>query len=106
MNYNIYYYVPESHLEQTKTAIFAAGAGKIGNYSCCSWEVKGQGQFRPEDGSDPYIGKLGKIEKVLEYKVETICDGEHLKQIIAALKAAHPYEQPAYGIIKLESERD
>lgn len=100
--YKFFYHVPESHLEATKKAIFDAGAGKMGNYSCCSWEVKGLGQFCPEAGSNPYLGKLGKIEKVIEYKVETICSAECIGQVITALKTAHPYEHPAYGIIKIE----
>ncbi len=99
--YQIYYYVPKSHLEQTKSAIFAAGAGKIGNYSYCAWQTKGTGQFKPEPKSNAYIGKIGKVSKVIEYKVETICSAKNLKLIIKALKNSHPYEQPAFGAIKI-----
>jgi structural hemagglutinin/hemolysin toxin protein RtxA len=100
--YNFYYYVPKSHLESTKTAIFKAGAGIINNYSCCSWETKGEGQFYPEKNSNPYVGTKEKITKVSEYKVETICHKKNLVKIINALKKAHPYEEPAYGAVKLE----
>lgn len=100
--YHLYYYVPETHLEVTKTAIFAAGAGTLGNYSQCSWETKGVGQFRPEVGSNPYLGTITTTEKVAEYKVETVCTAERLTAVVAALKATHPYETPAFGYIKLE----
>jgi hypothetical protein len=95
--YCFYYYTPKSHLETTKQAIFAAGAGRMGNYSCCSWETKGTGQFKPEPGSNAYVGKIGKVTKVSEYKVETVCPSSHLKKVIKALKKSHPYEHPAFG---------
>lgn len=97
----LYYYVPKSHLEITKKAIFAAGAGKIGNYSECAWQTRGTGQFRPEPKSHPYLGKTGKLTKVSEYKIETIVLSSKIKAVIKALKKSHPYETPAYGIIKL-----
>lgn len=103
--YHLYYYVPHKYLEVTKNAIFAAGAGTIGKYSCCSWETKGNGQFYPEAGSNPFIGKKCKITKVAEYKVETVCPEHKLKKVVAALKAAHPYETPAYGFFKINSSQ-
>jgi Uncharacterized protein conserved in bacteria len=78
--YCFYYYTPKSHLEITKQAIFAAGAGRMGNYSCCAWETKGIGQFKPEPKSNAYIGKIGKITKIIEYKVETICHSSKIKK--------------------------
>lgn len=102
-NYYFYYYTPKSHLDITKQAIFAAGAGNMGNYSCCAWETKGMGQFKPELKSNAYIGKVGKISRVNEYKVETICPATKIKQVIKALKKAHPYEYPALGFLKLTS---
>lgn len=99
--YCFYYYVPKSHLEITKKIIFAAGAGKIGNYSCCAWQTKGTGQFKPELNSHAYIGKIGKVAKVVEYKVETICLAAKLKAVIKALKKSHPYECPAFGAIAI-----
>ncbi|MFZ2654069.1 MAG: YqfO family protein [Victivallales bacterium] len=92
----IEFYVPKTHLEKVKDAIFAAGAGKIGNYDCCCWETNGKGQFRPCEGSSPFIGKKGKIEKIPEYKVELVCDSKYIKAAIEALKKSHPYETPAY----------
>lgn len=100
--YQLSFYVPNSHLESVKTALFQAGAGKLGNYNCCAWQTKGTGQFRPQAGSKPFIGKPDQIEKVDEYKVEMLCDAENVTQVITALKASHPYEEPAYNIIKLE----
>lgn len=102
--YMIFVYVPESHVEQVKSVMFNAGAGKIGNYSCCSWQVKGEGQFCPEAGSNAYIGKIGVIEKVSEYKISIVCENaEVVRNVVAAMKQAHPYETPAYGVIKLEN---
>jgi hypothetical protein len=98
-----FYFVPESHLEQTKQAIFEAGAGSIGNYSCCCWQTKGMGQFRAEVNSNPYLGKIGEITSVVEYRVETVCPGRLRNKVLEALKKSHPYEVPAYGFIKLES---
>lgn len=100
--YYFYYYVPKSHLEVTKQAIFAAGAGKIGNYSCCAWQTKGVGQFKPEPTSQAYLGKIGKISKITEYKVETICNSSKIKGITTALKKTHPYECPVLGVIKID----
>jgi structural hemagglutinin/hemolysin toxin protein RtxA len=99
--YHLYFYVPKTHLEQVKTAIFAAFAGKIGSYSCCAWQTEGKGQYCPLEGSSPYQGVIGKIEYVDEVKVETVCTAEVLEKVIQSLKKAHPYEMPAYGVIKL-----
>ncbi|MDX2165218.1 MAG: NGG1p interacting factor NIF3 [Gammaproteobacteria bacterium] len=97
----IYFYVPESHLEIVKNAMFEAGAGKIGNYGHCSWQVLGQGQFKPLEGSEYFIGEMGKVGKIPEYKVEMVCDHDHIGAVIDALKKAHPYEEPAYQVIRL-----
>ena len=95
------YYVPDSHLEQTKQAIFSAGAGGIGNYEHCAWQVKGIGQFKPVKGADPYIGELGELEQVDEWRVETIVIEENAKAVAKALKASHPYEEPAFEFIQI-----
>lgn len=95
------YYVPESHLESTKQAIFSAGAGGIGNYEHCAWQVKGIGQFKPVQGADPYIGELGELEQVDEWRVETIVIEENAKAVAKALKASHPYEEPAFEFIQI-----
>lgn len=91
-------YVPAEHLEQVKNAMFEAGAGKIGHYDRCCWQVKGVGQFRPLENSKPFIGDKNKIERVDEYKVEMVCDDAVVTQVVTALKAAHPYEEPAYQV--------
>jgi hypothetical protein len=98
--YRIEFYVPETHLEIVKNAMFKAGAGKIGNYDCCSWQVAGDGQFKALEGSDPYLGKIGKIEKVKEFKVELVCSRELIEKTVKALIDSHPYETPAYQIIE------
>ncbi|MCK7552662.1 MULTISPECIES: YqfO family protein [Marinobacter] len=100
--YKICYFVPESHLEETKSALFGAGAGRIGDYDCCAWQSLGQGQFRPLAGSQPFIGQQGQVEKVSEYKVELVCEDSVIRQAIEAFKQAHPYEEPAYEVYRLE----
>lgn len=101
MLYQITFYVPISHLEIVKEAMFAKGAGRVGNYECCAWQVLGQGQFRPNENSKPFIGKPNQIETVAEYKVEMVCDEKYIKDVITALKKNHPYEEAAYAIHKL-----
>jgi hypothetical protein len=100
--YKLGFYVPASHLEQVKQAVFATGAGRIGNYDCCCWQVAGQGQFRPLDGSKPWIGRQGSVETAEEYRVELVCVEELIKAAVAAMKLSHPYEEPAYDVVKLE----
>lgn len=99
--YKFVFFVPESHLDTVKSAVFAAGAGRIGNYDCCAWQVRGEGQFRPLPGSDPYLGDTDKLTLVIEYRVEMVCADECIQQALAALRAAHPYEEPAYDIWRL-----
>jgi hypothetical protein len=101
--YKLAFFVPPSHVEQVKSALFAAGAGRIGAYDSCSWQVLGQGQFRPLDGSQPFIGQTGQIEQVEEWKIELVVADELIQQAVAALKHSHPYETPAYEVWKLES---
>src|SRR5689334_2293062 len=101
--YKICFYVPIDHLEGAKNALFNAGAGKIGDYSHCAWQVLGEGQFMPLEGSQPTIGMQHQLEKVPEYRVEMVCDERCIKEAIAALRAAHPYEEPAYQVMCLEN---
>ena len=89
-------YVPETHAEELKTALFAVGAGKIGNYDCCCWQTAGTGQFCPLEDSDAFIGAQDELEKVEEIKIELLCSEESITEIIVALKKAHPYETPAF----------
>ena len=101
--YKLAFFVPADHKEQVKQAIFATGAGRIGNYDCCSWETLGSGQFRALEGSNPFIGQQGVIETVQEYRVELVCEDHLVKAAIAALRSAHPYEEPAFDLWKLET---
>lgn len=101
--YKICFFVPEDAVEIVKKALFDAGAGRIGDYDSCSWQTLGSGQFQPLENSKPTIGQIGKTETVAEYKVELVCDDSHIKQAIRALKESHPYEEPAYDVIKLEA---
>jgi len=98
--YKISFFVPESHLESVKSALFMAGAGKIGQYDCCAWQVKGQGQFRALEGSNPFLGEVNCLEFVEEYRVEMVCDEALVEDAIQALLTMHPYETPAYDVVK------
>ena len=101
--YKLVFFVPEEHKETVKQAVFATGAGMIGDYDQCCWEVLGVGQFRPLMGANPFIGKTGELETVKEYRIELVCDDGLIQAAVEALKSAHPYEEPAYDVIKLES---
>jgi len=106
--YKICVYIPESHLQHVKDALFATGAGRIGNYENCCWQVLGEGQFRALEGSNPFIGQVvkgqkGKVETVKECKIELVCEDQLIQPAIAAMKQAHPYETPAYDVWKLEN---
>ncbi|WP_438970104.1 NGG1p interacting factor NIF3 [Methylophaga sp.] len=100
------FFVPESHKESVKTAIFDVGAGYYDGYDCCSWESQGMGQFRPLAGSDPFIGEQDKIEKVPEFRVETVCPASKIKLILETLISAHPYETPAYEVWSIKTLDD
>lgn len=99
--YKITFYVPVTHVETVKEALFAAGAGRIGDYDRCSWQVLGMGQFRPLDGAKPFLGQVGALEPVAEYRVELVCADDCLRDAVAALRNAHPYEEPAYDVMHL-----
>jgi hypothetical protein len=94
--YRLEFYVPSTHVDLVKAAIFATGAGTIGNYDCCCWQTIGTGQFRPLSGSNPFIGTTNIVATVEEYKVELLCAANQLAAALAALKSSHPYETPAY----------
>ena len=100
--YKMVFFVPEEHKESVKQAVFATGAGRIGDYDCCSWETKGEGQFRPLQGANPFIGEQGTLEKVTEFRVELVCSDDLIEGAVKALKTAHPYEEPAYDVWRLE----
>ena len=100
--YKICVFVPEDAAEQVKQAMFEAGAGKIGDYDCCCWQTLGQGQFRPLEGSSPFIGEQQRSETVADLRIEMVCADELIKNAVAAMKNNHPYEEPAYDVWKLE----
>ena len=102
--YKMCFYVPASHLESVKAAIFATGAGQIGNYDSCCWQTAGKGQFRPLEGSDPYLGQQGEVEFVEEFKVELVCSEATVASAVDALRAAHPYEEPAYQVWQVRAD--
>jgi hypothetical protein len=99
--YKIEFYVPGTHLESVKYALFEAGAGKIGEYDNCCWQIEGEGQFRPSLESNPHIGVKGKLEQLKEWKVELVCEDHVIRNTIKTLIDTHPYEEPAYNIIKI-----
>lgn len=99
--FKLIYYVPESHLESSKQAIFSAGAGGIGNYEHCAWQVLGMGQFKPVKGANPFIGELNELEQVPEWRVETIVPEDKASSVAKALKASHPYEEPAFEFVQI-----
>jgi hypothetical protein len=100
--YKLSFFVPDSHVDVVKSAVFAAGGGRIGDYDHCAWQVLGIGQFRPLDGSQPFIGEAGQVEQVEEWKVELVVADELIRSVVAALKQSHPYETPAYEVWRLE----
>jgi hypothetical protein len=104
--YKLSFYVPESHLEPVKNALFAKGAGYYKSYDHCCWQVKGEGQFRPLADSQPYLGRTRQLEKVVEYKVEMICIDAVVKNVVQTLLNVHPYEEPAYEIYKIMTVED
>ena len=99
--YKLTVFIPDSALEPVKSALFAAGAGKIGNYEQCCWQVQGSGQFMPLAVSQPHIGTQDTLETVEEWRVEMVVADAYIKPVIEALKQAHPYETPAYDVIQV-----
>ena len=101
--YQLIFYVPATHLETVKEALFNVGAGKYKNYDKCCWQIEGKGQFRPLDSSNPFIGKLNELQEVDEFKVEMVVKDKLVKIAVKALLNAHPYEEPAYSLLKLDT---
>jgi len=101
MNRKLVVFVPTESLDAVRDAVFAAGAGRIGDYERCSWYTLGTGTFRPLEGADPTIGEVGRDERVEEARLETIFPAERHEDVVAALRAAHPYEEPAFDVYAL-----
>jgi hypothetical protein len=100
--YKLVFFVPESHLTEVKNAVFASGAGRIGDYEHCCWQALGEGQFCPLPGADLHLGEIGTLETVAEYRVELVCTDDLIRDAVSAMKQAHPYEEPAYDVWRLE----
>jgi hypothetical protein len=93
--------VPREALDATRDAVFAAGAGRIGDYERCSWYAAGTGTYLGGEGTNPTLGEAGREERVAELRVETVVPEGRLDDVVAALKEAHPYEEPAYDVYPL-----
>ncbi len=94
-------FVPQEHAEEIRAAITEAGAGRLGDYDSCTFTSEGEGRFRPLDGATPAIGRIGEVEVVAEARVEAVFPRGRRRQVLEALRAVHPYEEPAYDVIEL-----
>jgi hypothetical protein len=101
VNRRLVVFVPPEALEAVRDAVFAAGAGRIGDYERCSWSTLGIGTFRALPGADPAVGKVGREERVAELRLETVFPEERQDDVVAAVRRAHPYEEPAFDIYPL-----
>jgi hypothetical protein len=101
VNRKLVVFVPANALDTVRDALFAAGAGRIGDYERCSWFAEGTGTFRPLPGANPTIGDVGEEERVSELRLETVFPAERHDEVVAALRSAHPYEEPAFDVYPL-----
>ena len=101
-NYKIVTFVPASHADAIRTAMGEAGAGRIGNYTLCSFTIQGVGRFKPGSGAHPAIGTVGALESVDEERIEVVASAAAVKNVLAAIRRAHPYEEPAIDVYPLE----
>ena len=101
VRYKLVWFVPREALEQTREAVFAAGGGRIGDYTRCSWYTVGTGTFLAGEGADPAVGRVGTEERVSEVRVETVVGADLAAGVVAALRAAHPYEEVAWDLYPL-----
>ena len=99
-------FVPKSHTDIVRQAMGNAGAGKIGNYSHCSYSSEGIGRYKPLEGAKPFIGEVGKLEKVEEERIECVCERSKAKEVIKVMKKVHPYEEVAFDIYTLITEEE
>ena len=101
MNRKLVVFVPRSALDSVRDALFAAGAGRIGEYTRCSWYTEGTGTFLGGEGTSPSVGSAGREERVSELRLETVYPAERHDEVVAALRRAHPYEEPAFDVYAL-----
>lgn len=104
--YKLVTFVPEEAVEKVSEALFAAGAGRIGRYSSCSFRSNGTGTFFGEEGTNPAVGRSGRLELAPEIKLETVAPIARVSEIVAALRKAHPYEEPAFDLVRLAVPRE
>jgi hypothetical protein len=100
-SYKIVIYIPESDAPKMREVLGEADAGKIGNYTHCTFSVKGIGRFKPTSGANPTIGTVGEIESVAEERIETVCSADILEKVLKAIRDNHPYEEPATDVYEL-----
>lgn len=101
-NYKIVVTIPENEADKLRSAVGSAGGGKVGNYTHCSFSVKGTGRFLPVDGANPTIGQVGQLEEVAEERIEITCDSAIVKKVVAAIREIHSYEEPSIDIYELK----
>jgi hypothetical protein len=101
MNLKLVVFLPREALDNVRTALFEAGAGRIGKYEHCSWYAAGTGTFLAGEGTEPSVGQRGKEQRVSELRLETVFPEELQDEVVAALRRTHPYEEPAFDIYPL-----
>ena len=101
MNRKLVVFVPKESLDAVREAVFAAGAGRIGDYERCSWYAEGTGTFLGGEQTDPAIGERGREERVPELRLETVYPADREEEVVRALREAHPYEEPAFDLYPL-----
>ena len=99
-------HVPPADVDTVKKALFDAGAGEIGNYRDCAFDIEGTGQFTPVEGADPSDGEIGQTYRAAEVRVEFVAPARLRRPLIDALRAAHPYEEPAFDILEMADTTD
>ena len=102
--YKIVTYVPQSHIEKVKQAMWSAGAGTIGAYDCCSYASEGNGTFRAHDGCNPFIGEINELHTEPELRLEMVVPKDKSGRVVAAIHLAHPYEEPVIDILPLAND--
>jgi hypothetical protein len=101
MDRKLVVFVPREALDPVRDALFAAGAGRIGDYERCSWYTEGTGTFFGREGTEPSVGQAGREQRVAELRLETVFPEERQAEVVEALRRAHPYEEPAFDVYAL-----
>ncbi len=101
MNRKLVVFVPREALDSVREALFAAGAGHIGDYERCSWYTDGTGTFLGGESTSPSVGRSGQDQRVAELRLETVYPAELELDVVRALREAHPYEEPAFDLYPL-----